>query len=137
MQEPVIPYEDELRAERLNALTNFLLYTAAAAQESDPAVQRELDMEAQRIWNEYMDMVLARTMPEAAPSEEPLVVEDDLQSERLNALTNFMLYTAAAQQETDSAIRRELDSEAQRIWNEYMDMVRCAARTCAESRPHL
>ena len=125
--------EDELQAERLNALTNFMLYTATAQQERDPAVQRELDMEAQRIWNDYMDMVLARTMPEAALSEEPLIVEDDLQSERLNALTNFMLYTAAAEQETDPAIRRELDSEAQRIWNEYMDMV--LAQNVPEAAP--
>ena len=59
------------RSARRDALEEFLVYTMAAENEKDPAIQAELYRESVKLWDRYMDIVLRALSTELAAKEEP------------------------------------------------------------------
>ena len=118
----------DMNALRDEAFANSLMYAMAAEEQEDPAVQRELYLEAARIWDEYHELALSMEPAEEAAIEEAAIEdavdEAELKREiRLEALEAFLLYSEAAEQESDPYVRQALYEEAGRIWNEYLELV--------------
>ncbi len=121
------PDEDVLKPVRVETLTNFLTTAVAAEEETDPAVREELLTEANLLWDNYIDLVLMPFMPAAEPAADERAAaepdEDVLKPVRVETLTKFLTTAVAAEEETDPAVREELATEANLLWDDYIDLV--------------
>ena len=102
------------------AFEDFLTYSSAAELEHDLAVKRELYREAERVWNEYLEMAALALEPAA---EELAAESVDMNALRDEAFSNSLMYAMAAEEQYDPDVKRELYLEAARIWGEYQEMV--------------
>ncbi len=124
---PASPDADTMKPVRVETLTNFLTTAVAAEEATDPAVREELLTEANLLWDDYIDLVLMPFMPAAEPiADERAAAEPDedvLKPVRVETLTNFLTTAVAAEEETDPAVREELLTEANLLWDNYIDLV--------------
>ena len=124
---PASPDADTMKPVRVETLTNFLTTAVAAEEATDPAVREELLTEANLLWDDYIDLVLMPFMPAAEPiADERAAAEPDedmLKPVRVETLTKFLTTAVAAEEETDPAVREELATEANLLWDDYIDLV--------------
>ena len=120
---PASPDADTMKPVRVETLTNFLTTAVAAEEATDPAVREELLTEANLLWDDYIDLVLMPFMPAAEPiADERAAAEPDedvLKPVRVETLTKFLTTAVAAEEETDPAVREELATEANLLWDDY------------------